>query len=197
MGELRTIRWEEVSENADSLFRVWTDGRELQWAKKCWQALSKRSLASYTNQVERTSVIIRLIALADIYRKFCDLAFDEAYEPEYAAWADELNLEVFRVAQRIGPQFECDEETDVHTLVDQALCELTEFGDDSFLFVSLWNTVDDEKAESDGEIERSKSTRAYEDCEIDWTENAYSVLNAELSGEKQQAFNWVCQGFCS
>jgi hypothetical protein len=109
MGELRTIRWEEVSENADSLFRVWTDGRELQWAKKCWQALSKRSLASYTNQVERTSVIIRLIALADIYRKFCDLAFDEAYEPEYAAWADELNLEVFRVAQCIGPQFECDE----------------------------------------------------------------------------------------
>ena len=124
MGELRTIQWQEVSENADSLFRVWTDGRELQWAQKSWQALSKLGLTSYTNQVERTFVTIRFIALADIYRNFCDLAFDEAHEPEYTAWADEMNLDIFRVAQCIGPQFECDEGTDTEDLFDQALCAL-------------------------------------------------------------------------
>jgi hypothetical protein len=210
MGELRTVEWVEVSENAEFLFHVWTKGRDLQWAQKSWQALSKRSLTSYTDQVERTSVIIRLIALADIYRKFCDLAFDEPHEPEYTAWASELNIEAFRVAQCTGPQFERDEEADADTLFDQALCELveearpaiyealkTDFGDDSLLFVSLWNTVDYEKDEGDGASEEQKSMRADVDREIDWTEDAYRILNTELTGQKQQAFNWICQGFCS
>jgi len=210
MVELRTIQWEEVSESADSLFRVWTDGRELQWAKRCWLALSKHRLTSYTNQVERASVIVRLIALADIYRKFCDLAFDEAYEPEYTVWAGELNLEVFRVAQYVGPQFEGDEGEDTENLFDQALLKLVEyakspiyqalkaeFGDDSFLFVSLWNTVDHEKNNGDGTSAQQKITTVDEGREIDWAEDAYSILNVELAGQKQQAFNWVCNGFRS
>jgi hypothetical protein len=207
MCELQPVQWDEVSENANSLFRVWTDGRELQWAKKSWQALSKRGLTSYANQVERTFVIIRFIALADIYRNFCDLAFDEAHEPEYMVWADEMNLEAFRVAQCIGPQFRCDEGSDTEDLFDQALCELVEgskkviygalkaeFGDDSLLFVSLWNTVEREKDEDDIEG-RTSSARA--DGEIDWTEGSYEILNLELTGQKQQAFNWVRQGFSS
>jgi hypothetical protein len=61
-----------------------------------------------------------------------------------------------------------------------------EFGDDSILFVSLWSTADYERDEN-GAHEK----------EIDWTEEAYWVLNTELTGEKQRAFNWVCQGFRS
>jgi hypothetical protein len=210
MCELRTVQWEDVSESTDFLFHVWSGSRELEWAKKSWQGLSKHGLTSYRDQVERSSVIIRLIALADIYRGFCHLAFDEVYEPEYTVWASELNLKAFRVAQCVGPQFERDEEADADTLFDQALSELirgaippiyealkTEFGDDSLLFVSLWNSVDYERDRDDGESEEQRSARADVDGKIDCTEDAYWILNTEPTAEKQQAFNWVCQGFCS
>jgi hypothetical protein len=210
MAELRTVQWEDISRDADSLFRVWTDGRELQWAKKSWQALSARGLTSYAGEVERTSVLIKLIALADIYREFCDLAFNETHEQEHAVWASELSLELFRVAQCVGPQFECDEDADNDTLLDRALCELVmqgrpaiyaalkaEFGDDSLLFVSLWSTADCEKDENDSDNGEQKSKTTDADAEIDWTEDAYWILNTELTGEKQRAFNWVREGFCS
>jgi hypothetical protein len=65
-------------------------------------------------------------------------------------------------------------------LVEQAKPALyealkAEFGDDSLLFV--------------------EEVRASEDREIDWAEDAYWILNTELTGEKQRAFDWVCQGF--
>jgi hypothetical protein len=205
MGELRTVEWEEISDMAESLFRVWTDGREMEWAKKSWRALCRDKLTSYKDKVEKTGAMIKLIALADIYRGFCRQAFDESYDPEYAVWAREVNLNAFRVAQCVGPQFERDEEADDNRLLDWALSHLieearpalyevlkAEFGDDSLLFVSLWSTADYERNENgcdDGEV------RASEHREIDWAEDAYWILNTELTGEKQRAFNWVCQGF--
>ena len=111
------------------------------------------------------------------------------------------------MAQHVGPQFEGDEEEDTENLFDQALLKLVEdanstiyqvlkaeFGDDSFLFVSLWNTVEREKDEN--EIEGRKSS-ASADGEIDWTEGSYEILNLELTGQKQQAFDWIRHGFSS
>lgn len=183
MGELRTIQWEEISDMAEPLFRVWTDGREIDWAKKSWLALSKRNLTSYSDQVEQATVIVKLIALADIYREFCQQAFDETYEPEYTIWASDLDLNAFRVAQCVGPQFECDQEADDQTLLDLALTRLVgqarpiiysalkaEFGDDSLLFVSLWSTADFEKDEDRREDGKHG---ADQDAEINWTEDAY------------------------
>lgn len=207
MGELRTIQWEEISDMAEPLFRVWTDGREIEWAKKSWLALSKRNLTSYSDQVEQAKVILKLIALADIYREFCQQAFDESYESEYTVWAGELDLNIFRVAQCVGPQFEREEEADDQTLLDSAISRLVgearpiiydalkaEFGDDSLLFVSLWSTADfgrDEDRREDGK------PRADQDAGINWAEDAYWILNTDLTGEKQRAFDWVRQGFCA
>ena len=60
MPERSVAWWEDVSRHAESMFRVWTDGRELDWAKKSWDALGKRGLTSYSNQIEWTCVMVRL-----------------------------------------------------------------------------------------------------------------------------------------
>ena len=153
-----------MSRDAESIFCVWTDARELDWAKKSWEALAKCGLTSFASQVERTRVMVRLMALAGMYRDFCELAFDEVHDPAYPLWADELCLSTFRLAQCVGSRFGADEGRDDQCLLEEALVELMEearsqihmalreeFGDDSLLFVSLWNTVEYWRDGDDGD----------------------------------------------
>jgi hypothetical protein len=194
-------------------------GRELEWAKKSWDALGKRGLTSYSNQIEWTRVMVRLMALAAIYRDFCELAFDEIREPEFACWADDLALNTFRIAQCVGCGFLRDEDADDAALLESALSELmetarseihrvllTEFGGDSMLFVSLWSTVDygrsedteplgteseETVAEIDHDGEKTRPAGA-----LDWREDAESILN-NVTEQKSAAFDWIQGGMRS
>jgi len=217
------VSWTDVSRDAESIFCVWTDARELDWAKKSWEALAKSGLTSFANQVERTRVMVRLMALAGMYRDFCELAFDEVHQPDYSLWADELCLSTVRVAQCAGSQFGADEGRDDQCLLEEALVELMEearsqihmalrkeFGDDSLLFVSLWNTVEHSRDEDDGEREtepkpRRSGTEEQSECEnspkqnaeIDWLDDADWILNNDLTGQKLAAHNWIVEGMRS
>jgi hypothetical protein len=72
------VAWTDIpKEVRDTLFRVWTDTRELLWAEKCWGYLDKRGLTAYSNEVAKVRVLIRLMSLAEIYREFCDRAWEE------------------------------------------------------------------------------------------------------------------------
>jgi hypothetical protein len=217
MAERCVVWWEDVSRDAEPIFRVWTDARELEWAKESWEALAKRGLTSYSDQVERTLVFVRLMALAGIYLDFCELAFDEIHDGAYTMWASDLSLNTFRVAQCVGSQFSKDEEADDDQLLEDALRNLmdkarsdihealrSKFGDDSLLFVSLWNTVEYERSELDtagtGNVapERSDQTnREIEKGWIDWHEEAGGILNCEITGQKLAAFTWIGQGMQS
>ena len=224
MAARTAIRWEDISRDAESLFRIWTDGREVDWARKSWEALSKRGLTSYSNQIEWTRVMVRLMTLAAIYRDFCELAFDEVHEPEHAVWADELCLSSFRIAQCVGPQFHDDQRAEETQLLEDALAELlagarseihgvlrAEFGDDSLLFVSLWNTVEYWRSEDleaagtgstsvDTDIERdgdNQSNQQRPTIEIDWLENACGILNGDITRQKLAAHNWIHEGMQS
>jgi hypothetical protein len=219
------VRWEDISRDAKPLFDVWTDGRELDWAKKSWEALCKHRLTSYTNEIERARVMIRLLALAAIYRDFCEIAFDEAHEPEHVIWAGEVDLNRFRLAQCVGVGFHSDNKEEEKELVESALLNLMEkaraeirdallkeFDGDSLLFVSLWNTVDfrreedlepfenDDSDETESDLEAAtvtdKSDGNQQPVEIDWFENADSILN-DVTGEKVAAFEWIDQGMPS
>jgi len=214
-----SICWEDVlNRDGESLFRVWTDARELDWAKKTWEAVGKRGLTSWANQVEWTLVMVRLMTLAAIYRDFCELAFDEVHHPAYTLWADELCLSTFRLAQCVGSQFDAGEDRDDKSLLEGALLELMEearsdihealreeFGDDSLLFVSLWNTVeykrDEEVRESESKLVDSEGETEHEhpknNVEIDWLEDAYWVPNTEVTGQKLAAHEWITQGMHS
>lgn len=217
MTERRVAWWDDVARDANSMFRVWSDGRELDWAKKSWEALSKRGLTAYSNQIEWTRVMVRLMALAAIYRDFCELAVDEIHEPEYTYWADDLSVTAFRVAQCVGSEFRKDEEVASGDLLESALLELmetartevhkvllTEYGGESLLFVSLWNTVEYERAEDlepeetdedleNGQDEDDLKLPSQLAADINWRQNASSIVN-NVTGEKMKAFEWIQQG---
>jgi len=221
MGERRTVWWEDISEDAAPLFRVWTDGQELHWAKKSWEALGKRGLTSYADQVERARVMVRLMTLAAIYRDFCELAFDEVHDPVYEQWAGDLGLGTFRVAQCVGAQFERDGveednellERALHRLMEEARAEIcgklrAEYGDNSMLLVSLWNTVEywrpEDAPTGRGQEINSADSKVDSAMEfgtvptrVDWKESAYSILNDEIAGNKLKAFNWIEEGMPS
>ena len=188
------------------------------WAKKSWDGLGKRGLTSYSSQIEWTRVMIRLMALAGIYRDSCELAFDEVHEPEYTIWAGELSLSTFRVAQCVGHEFRKEEDADDAELLESALSPLmetarseihkvllAEFGGESLLFVSPWNTVDyggnedpellendseDADVDQESEVQR-RQTRS--NVDIDWRENADSILH-DVTGQKLAAFLWIQEG---
>jgi len=220
MDERYILWWEDVSLAAEPIFRVWTDARELEWAKESWEALAKRGLTSYSDQVERTLVFVRLMALAGIYLDFCELAFDEIHDPAYAVWASDLSLSTFRVAQCVGPQFSKDEEADGDQLLENALRILMDkaksdihrvlrsrFGHDSLLLVSLWNTVEHEGSEVDTagtansaavfQESSDQADREIENRRIDWREDAGGILNCEIPGQKLAAFTWIKEGMHS
>ena len=148
--------WEDSSV---SMFDVWIGQPELAWARKAWAALERRGLTLFSNELERTRVLIRAMALGTIYREFCDLAFDDAWDTEYPIWADEMGLNSFRVAQLIGDEFKLDDDDDESGLLESALYSLIDdergdickalcegFDGESMLFVSLWNSMYDEKS---------------------------------------------------
>ena len=77
----------DLSSVADSLFRVWFAGGDRRWADFAWSVLSRAGLATWDNESQRAEAVIRLAALASIYRQFYVFAFDEG---EYGDWRYEL-----------------------------------------------------------------------------------------------------------
>lgn len=215
--DLRRIARSDIPQGTrDVLFRVWAEARELLWAEKCWGYLEKNGLTAYLNEVSKVRVLVRLMSLAEIYREFCDRAWDETYDCELVAWASELDLNKFRLAQCIEDRFEEDAPDDedelfqaaLISLADEARCEIypilvQEFGSDSNLLVSLWNTVTatDDHCESDiedaeGVQEEGDSNRICKECEshpINWLDNAAAILS-EVTPSKMRAYEWIDQG---
>ena len=212
------VAWTDIpKEVRDALFRVWTDERELLWAEKCWGYLDKRGLTAYSNEVAKVRVLVRLMSLAEIYREFCDRAWEEQYDCELVVWASELDLNRFRLAQCVGPTFEectVDDDDELYraalmSLAEEARCEIydvliQEFGSESHLFVSLWNTVEFH-AEDDAYVEdeepelltakrRIGTTGAYPpETEINWLEDAEAILR-DVTPDKMCAYEWINQG---
>ncbi len=81
------LSWDEVLDVAKSAFNVWVGQPELQWAKRAWQVLQDANLTRYRTELERYSVLFRLLVLGGIYSDFCDLAWGECSDPPYSNWA--------------------------------------------------------------------------------------------------------------
>jgi hypothetical protein len=217
------VAWTDIPGGVrDTLFRVWTDARELLWAEKCWGYLDKRGLTAYSDEVERVRVLARLMSLAEIYREFCDRAWEEQYDCELVVWASELDMNHFRLAQCVGPTFEentVDDDDELYSAALMSLAEqarheiydvlIQEFGSESNLFVSLWNTVEFQREDDDAYLdykdgpdqpERLTGKRrigpdgAYtEEIEINWLENAEEIL-WDVTTNKMCAYEWITEG---
>lgn len=75
--------WEDIEEVARELFHVWSGDGDLNWAKAAWQALGQAGMTTYTTEAERTSCMVRLIALSALSREFYVYAFDEGSSGEW------------------------------------------------------------------------------------------------------------------
>ena len=195
MNATMRFPWEDPSV---SMFDVWIGQPELAWARKAWAALESRGLTLFSNELERTRVLIRAMALGTIYREFCDVAFDDAWDAEYLIWADEMGLNSFRVAQLIGndPEFSPDDDSDESSLLEAALYSLIDdergeickalcegFDGESMLFVSLYNSMHHEKDQESDPDDIDESPPSPDD-----------VLNTNITFEKLRAFSWISEG---
>lgn len=192
MDEARRFPWEDV----EGMFDHWAGKPEFHWARNAWSALGKAGLTLFSDQIERTAVMVRIMTLATIYREFCHLAFyEEMDSPDYAWWADSLGISPFRIAQIVGRGFErgeaddCDESE--HRLLHAALSELVDgnrrkvcealvkgFGGESNLFYALWISP---QGKPDGS----------EDHRVEPPED---VLLGQITDSKARAFSWITEG---
>lgn len=177
------IAWSDISQSAEEIFHVWGEEqheRELNWAKAAWNGLQKKGLTAYASEIEKALVLVRLITLATIYREFCEVAWEEVFEPEHSIWADELGISPVRVGQLLGSNQMVDDsddsdllETGLAHLIDQNRPEIykalaAHFGGRTGIFVSLWKIVE-------------------------FDEDEYSMVN-EVTEDKGNAFQWIDQG---
>ena len=135
-------------------FSIWVDHPELKWAKQSWNLIVRAGLANFSNEIERCRAALRFLAMCGLYHDFCEVAWEETSYPEYAEWAEKLEIGIFRVDQLIGPDsawLNSDDEKEelfsegVKSLADEArqkvfnvLCK--GYGNKSRLFLSLWKS---------------------------------------------------------
>jgi hypothetical protein len=88
-----TLDWDEVKAAASSMFNVWVDGEEFEWAKECWGHFKKSGLTSRESLLEDTLCRLRLLTLALIYQEFCVLAWDEDQGLSICELAEDLEID--------------------------------------------------------------------------------------------------------
>jgi hypothetical protein len=220
-GGTALVAWDDLRDSADLAFAIWVDQPELRWARQAWSSLERAGLTSYVNERQRHRVLVRFVALADLYHEFCHLAWDEMYEPGYLEWADELNFSRFRIGQLAGlagvDEWPDDDEavdddevatTALVSLVHSARAEIVPalragFGGVEGLFVALWrsNRFEPEAASdaADTGLEAGREGAEEEDYDddeeeiVDEPETDEEILN-NVTGEKLRAYEWLAAG---
>lgn len=218
---MAVVTWDDIVHVAERIFHVWSGGRELEWGHMAWQALERRGLTAYEDQVQYCCVLVRFMVICTIYREFCGMAWDEWDEPNLVEWADDLEVSAVRVGQLVGSDL--DPQTGSDEVLDEALQIMVEefrpsvftalneeFGGDSMLFASLWATnwgpyedyddyYDDEDDDDDGDGDPKDEEEVVDPGLKQLLEDPAvldDILNC-ISAEKMRAYEWVVAGMPS
>lgn len=108
-GETR-VTWDEVAEAAPGAFAVWCAGPEVAWARSAWDALGHAGLTGYRNGVGRVEVLLRFLALSEVYRDFCACAWEEHTANFLPELATALRLSQVALGQFLGRDFDAADE---------------------------------------------------------------------------------------
>lgn len=190
------ITWNDLEEIGKLAFDVWVDQPELNWAKEAWDRLTENGLTKYTDEVEKTEVRIRFLALAGLYHDFCYKAWNEDDCPMYRLWADEMKISGVQLGQLLGRDAHTKHHEDKDELHYAALRRLITreraivlaallqaYGGTSGLLVSLWNSP---KSHDPAECD-------YEEGCDQCRESMDEILNCIID-EKGPAYTWLDQG---
>lgn len=109
----KSLNWKDVASAGDRIFNVWAGNPELRWAKTAWHKLQKAGLTVFESELEKHTVLCRLLVLGELYHDFCCMAWDECGGVDYAYMAEGLELDDFilgRLYERLPGANEEDEE---------------------------------------------------------------------------------------
>ncbi len=161
---MKKIDWEEIEDIAETIFNIWSDNPELQWAEQAWQILDEQKLTGYESPLEKLQVIVNFLTLGHIYHIFCNTAFDEStYFKDCIIYCmpQLQECDVYISSLSLGILLKIDLETyekklsnlDEEELIPHLLIEATEknfdnlfkallsgFGSRNELMISLWNS---------------------------------------------------------
>lgn len=183
---LQKLTWNEVLPVALDAFDL-GNVSGLAWAKLAWENLSRVEATVYNTGMDRAQIGIHFLALADIYRDFYYIMWEECDDSDYFEWAEGLEISQFRVGQLVGLNPDFDDGDDdiaynyaVRQLTSEARREVVHnlsiaFKGKRELFISLL-----------------RSNKAG-----DGSENGHYSPEADLDnwvGAKLAAFEWLEQG---
>ena len=184
----RYLSWNIVRPVAASVFNLWVDNsEELRWAREAWGILRKEGLTSYYDDLTRCKVLLRFIALCDIYLDFAHVAWQESVATNYCDLAEILDIDPLQLELLVKG---CEETESIEKI------ELSSFNDDDFRCLS-----DDQRSEIIGALIKGhggdlsnlffslwKTNPNHSDESEDFIENA------DLSGDKLDAYDWLANG---
>ena len=204
------VEWEDIEGIAEQFFRVWVSGGDLAWAKSAWTALSQAGKTVYTSEAERTICVVRLIALAALYREFCVRAFDEGSPDE---WRDAITselvgdspmLDVFTLGQLAerrqidvdnSPLYEYDPPLLSYVILELVRDEYRDVVDtlkeqwtENEFFTSLFISAEPDNYEDEDEDKKADPSSPVTSGQIN------RVMNSDVDGSTCRAYEWFSQG---
>lgn len=155
----RVVKWAELAKCASWAFSWWADwDLEAKWAEQSWVVLEDHGLTSYTRGAERCKVLIRFMALAEIFNDFLFAAWKLDNTTQFTDIAYALDIDrrsIIDFAKTNLSWFEKETLLNLLTpeevpfdyiladLCDEARPEIFEalergYGDSYLLLLSLW-----------------------------------------------------------
>ena len=182
-GGIRLVEWADLENLAEKIFTDGPGEADRRWAEEAWNLVVRGGLAGYTNGLERCEVLIRFLALAEIYLDFSRQAWKIIRRFDYLNWGKEIGLDLLQIVLMIGPEevlgpVEGEEELfalGLKTLMGRTRPGLInllkkETGGSKPLFLSLWKTTHFEQARSIPEIFKGLTPSEHE--ALRWLEQA-------------------------
>jgi hypothetical protein len=185
------VGWDAVAAVAPRAFDVWCGGADVAWAREAWDALGEAGLTGYRDGVGRAEVLVRFLALGEVYRDFCACAWEEHTRGSLLDLAGALGLSPFRLGQYLGAPFAAKGE-EAEPSLEEALgvavgrvragvvrALRAHHGSDDALFLWMWISNDPDRV--------GRSWEAMDDDEL------REVLNDPTPG-RCAAYAWITDG---
>ena len=185
------IGWGDVEGAAPPVFDVWCGDAGVAWARAAWGILARAGLTSYRDGIGRAEVLLRFLALGEVYRDFCACAWDEPTKASLGELAATVVISPFRLGQHLGADFLPEADFDA-AIFDGAVREAVRdlrpgvvralrghFGSDVELFLWMWISNDPDRA-----------CRAWEELDDDELDE---VMN-DPSERRLAAYTWITEG---
>lgn len=96
------LDWVEITMAMSAAFKEWGEPDAQEWLKGAWDKVVAAGQADYGDDLEYTEVALRLMALFEFYREFCDCFADGAGIPGEETFARALKVEKQNVMLLIG-----------------------------------------------------------------------------------------------